>query len=84
MDSEQKTSTEPTKRLLRQTAMGRLFWDKRFLNYTWIGILISLLNVFLLWLFIDILDIPTVVSSVVVIGATFIIRYLLYIFAKML
>ena len=59
-----------------------LFLDRRFFNYTWIGLLISGMNVFLLWLFIDILHIPTVVASIIVIGATFIIRYILLIFAK--
>lgn len=57
---------------------------KQFAHYTWIGIFISLLNIFLLWLFIDVFQIPTVLSSIIVIGATFIIRYLLFIFFKMI
>lgn len=73
-----------TKHYIQNSSIRRLFWDKRFFNYTWIGIVISLLNIFLLWLFIDVFRIPTVVSSVIVIGATFIIRYILYISAKML
>ena len=63
---------------LRNTRMGRLFIDKKFLHYTWTSIFISVLNVFLLWLFIDMFEIPTIVSSVVIIGATFILRYLLF------
>ena len=62
----------------RQHKIGKLFWDKKFLHYTWIGIFISVLNIFLLWLLIDIFDIPTVISSTAVIGATFIIRYVLF------
>ncbi len=63
---------------IQATRMGRLFLDKKFLNYTWIGVFISILNIFLLWLFIDIFDIPTVISGIIVIGATFIIRYVLF------
>ena len=67
---------------LRATPVGRLFLDKKFFNYTWIAIFISLLNIFLLWLLIDIFDISTLISSTLVIGATFIIRYILFGFFK--
>ncbi|MBI5138661.1 MAG: GtrA family protein [Candidatus Vogelbacteria bacterium] len=63
---------------LQSSHMGKLFLDKKFFHYTWIGIFISVLNVFLLWLLIDILSISTVVSSILVIGLTFIIRYVLF------
>ena len=62
----------------KQNYFRRLFLDKKFAHYTWIGIFISLLNIFLLWLLIDIFDIPTVVSSVLVVGITFILRYILF------
>ncbi|OGZ73729.1 MAG: hypothetical protein A2832_00705 [Candidatus Zambryskibacteria bacterium RIFCSPHIGHO2_01_FULL_44_22b] len=62
----------------KNTKIGKLFLDKKFLHYTWIGIFISVLNIFLLWLFIDIFGIPTIISSTVIIGATFIIRYVLF------
>ena len=62
----------------KNTKIGKLFFDKKFLHYTWIGIFISVLNIFLLWLFIDIFGISTVISSTVIIGATFIIRYVLF------
>ena len=55
-----------------------LFFDKKFVHYTWISVFISLLNIFLLWLFIDKFGIPTIISSSTIIGATFIIRYFLY------
>ncbi len=54
------------------------FWEKSFLHYAWISALYSVLNIFLLWLFIDILKIHTVVSSAIVIGGTFILRYVLF------
>ena len=55
----------------------RLFFDKKFFHYTWIGILISILNVFFLWLFIDVFLWPTVFSSVLVVVGNFIFRYIL-------
>lgn len=63
---------------LRNTSICRLFLDKKFVHYTWIGVFISALNIFLLWLLIDELHIPTVLSSVLVIGGTFILRYILF------
>jgi len=69
---------------LRASKMGRLFLDKKFLHYTWTGALISLLNIFLLWLLIDVVNIPTVVASTLVIAGTFILRYVLFDFFKVL
>ena len=55
-----------------------LFFEKSFIHYAWTGVFISAINVALLWLLIDIAHIPTVVSSVLVIGGTFLLRYLLF------
>ena len=63
---------------LRNTRLGRLFAHKKFVHYTWIGIFISLLNIFLLWLLIDIFGIPTIISSSLVVVGTFILRYVLF------
>lgn len=63
---------------IRTTKIGRLFFDKKFVHYTWIGIFISLLNIFLLWLLIDIIGIPTVISSALVVVITFVLRYVLF------
>ncbi len=63
---------------LRNTKFGRLFFDKKFVRYTWIGIFISILNIFFLWLLIDIFGIPTIISSTSVIGVTFVLRYVLF------
>lgn len=60
------------------TRMGRLFLHKKFLHYTWIGVFISLLNIFLLWLLIDNFHIPTIISSTLVVVGTFILRYILF------
>lgn len=54
------------------------FWEKSFFHYFWTGGLFTVLNIFLVWLFIDILKIPTIVSSTIVIGGLFIIRYVVY------
>ncbi len=62
----------------RRNRIGRLFLDKKFMHYTWIGIFISLLNIFLLWLLIDIMGIPTVISSLLVVILTFVLRYVLF------
>lgn len=77
MELEKEESPKNLKRSLKNLKGVRLFWDKRFANYTWIGIFISVLNIFLLWLFIDILDIQTVIASTLIIGVTFVLRYVL-------
>lgn len=62
---------------LQHTRIWQLFLNKKFVHYTWIGIAISLLNIFLLWLLIDVFGIPTVVSSTLVVVGTFVLRYIL-------
>ena len=54
-----------------------LFFDKSFVHYAWTGGLISVLNVFLLWFFIDNLHMSTVTASVIVICGTFLLLYVL-------
>ena len=68
----------------RTNKIGRLFLDKKFVHYTWTSIFISVLNIALLYLFIDILGIPTLISSTIVIGSTFITRYFLFDYFKVL
>ncbi|MSU74065.1 hypothetical protein EXS56_02915 [Candidatus Kaiserbacteria bacterium] len=62
--------------------LQELFLDKKFFHYTWIGIVISVLNILLLWLFIDILGIPTVISSTIVVLGNFFLRYVLLVLFK--
>jgi len=64
--------------------MKKLFLDKKFVNYTCIGVFISVLNIVLLWLLIDIFGVPTIISSTLVIAGTFILRYVLFDFFKIL
>ena len=62
----------------------RLFWDKKFAHYTWIGVFVSIFSIFLLWLLIDIFGIPTIISGTIVTGFIFILRYILFRFFKIL
>jgi putative flippase GtrA len=54
------------------------FFEKSFFHYVWTGGFFTILNIFLVWLFIDVLGISTIVSSTVVIGGLFILRYIVY------
>ncbi|HEY4524547.1 MAG TPA: hypothetical protein VJL36_02205 [Candidatus Paceibacterota bacterium] len=54
------------------------FASRRFFNYFWISILISVINIIALWLLIDFLDVPTLLATTLVIGSTFIGRYILF------
>lgn len=63
---------------LKKTRIGQLFLDKKFFHYTWIGIFISVINVLLLWLLIDVAHLSTVLSSTIVVALTFVIRYVMF------
>lgn len=75
---------ERFKTRMHTSRFGRLFYDRKFFHYTWIAIVISLLNIFFLWLLIDIFDIPTLIASTLVVLATFITRYVLFDLFKIL
>ncbi len=49
-----------------------------FFKYAWVGGLFSVCNVVLLWLMIDILEIPTIISSTIVVGVLFVAKYFAY------
>ena len=51
---------------------------RNFIIYLIVGAGISGTNIFLLYLFIDIFGISTLVSSTVVVGGTFILRFFIY------
>jgi len=78
------TDAKPRPRVsrLQDTRLGTRFLNRRFFHYTWIGVLISLLNILLLWLLIDVFKISTVVSSTLVVFGNFILRYVLLDFFK--
>lgn len=84
MNTENETFVERWKTRIVQSSMGRLFLDKKFFRYTLIGIFISVLNIFLLWLLIDVMGIPTIISGTMVVGGTFILRYVLFSVFKIL
>lgn len=69
---------------LRAMPIVRHFADKSFFHYFWTGVIFTVLNIFLVWFFIDILHIPTLISSTIVIGGLFFSRYLVYRWLKVL
>lgn len=68
----------------KQIPIIGFFWDRSFIHYVWVGGLYSILNIFLLWLFIDVFRFPTVISSSIVIGGTFILRYIMFRWLKIM
>ena len=52
--------------------------SKNFYIYTGVGAFVSIVNILLLYLFIDILRIPTIISSSVVVIGSFFFRFFLY------
>lgn len=69
---------------LRTSKFGQLFISREFFHYFWTGGLFTVLNIFLVWLFIDVLHISTLLSSTIVIGGLFIGRFLVYRFLKVM
>lgn len=69
---------------IRTTKIGLLFLNKSFFHYFWTGGLFTLLNIFLVWLCIDVFNIPTIISSSAVIGGLFIARFVVYRWLKVL
>jgi len=49
-----------------------------FFKYTWVGAIFSVLNIVLLWIMIDMMHIPTLISSTVVVGGLFVAKYFAY------
>lgn len=53
-------------------------YKHNFFKYTWVGALFTVLNIFLLWLFIDVLNMATVVASTIIVGGLFVLKYVFY------
>ena len=70
-------SEEAQQKLKKMPVVG-FFMEKSFLHYVWTGGAWTILGIFLTWLFIDILKIPTILASTIVIGGTFILRYVAF------
>ena len=51
---------------------------RNFIVYLFVGVSITVTNIILLYLFIDILGISTILSSTVVVGGLFILKYFIY------
>lgn len=62
----------------KMSGLRRFFLNKKFFNYTWIGIVVSVINIFLLWLLIDVVEMSTILASILVVIGTFILRYILF------
>ncbi len=54
------------------------FMKRSFIHYFWTGIAFTTLNIVLLWFAIDILKISTIISSIVIITSTFLLRYAVF------
>ncbi len=62
----------------------KTFLTAKFYIYTYVGVLTTILTVILLWLTIDIMGIPTLLASSVIIFSTFILKYYLYVKFKLI
>ena len=51
---------------------------KKFLTYVWVGGVFSITNIMLLYLFIDIFRIPTIISSTIIVLSLFLAKYVVY------
>ncbi|OHA11991.1 MAG: hypothetical protein A3H69_05040 [Candidatus Sungbacteria bacterium RIFCSPLOWO2_02_FULL_47_9] len=57
--------------------MLKPFLSWSFFHYLWTGGVLALVQICLLWLFIDIFHISTIISSITIIGGLFIMRFLM-------
>lgn len=51
---------------------------RNFTIYTIVGAFISLINIFLVWLLIDIFHVPTLISTAAVVGLLFLVKFIIY------
>lgn len=70
--------SEDTLQKYKKIPVVGFFVEKSFIHYIWTGGAWTVLGIFLTWFFIDILKIPTILASTVVIGGTFILRYVAF------
>lgn len=69
---------------LKQVPVVGFFIDRSFFHYLWTGGVWTVLGIFFTWFFIDVLRIPTIIASSVVIGGTFILRYVAFRWLKIM
>jgi len=63
---------------MKEFIKNQLQKRKPFVIYSGVGIFIALLNIVLLWLFIDILLMPTIIASTIIVGGLFLFKFYLY------
>ena len=51
---------------------------KNFLIYTYVGLIVSLMNIFFVWLLIDVFHVNTLLSTSLVVGFLFLIKFAIY------
>jgi len=49
-----------------------------FSKFTFVGIIVSLMNIFFVWLLIDILEFKTIISTTIVVGVIFLLKFYSY------
>ena len=57
---------------------------KQFIKYALIQIISAILNIFFTWLFIEILLIPTIIATTLVVGGLFIGRFIMFKVSKLI
>ena len=63
---------------IKNLPVVRFFWDKSFLHYLWTGGLFTVLNIVLVSLAVDVFKFSAIISSSVIIGGLFLLRYIVY------
>lgn len=69
---------------LKNVPVVSFFIDRSFFHYLWSGGLFTVLSIFFVWFFIDVVHLPTIVGSSVSVGGIFILRYVLFRFLKIM
>jgi len=63
---------------MREFIKDQMKKRKKFIIYTYVGAVMALLNIILVWLFIDIFNIPTIIASGAVVGGLFLVKFMWY------
>lgn len=69
---------------LKKIPVVGFFAEKSFFHYLWSGGLFTVLSIFFIWFFIDIMHFPTIIGSSISVGGIFILRYILFRFLKIM
>lgn len=69
---------------LKKIPIIGFFMERTFFHYIWTGGFFTILSIFLIWFFIDILHFPTLMGSSISVGGIFILRYVIFRFLKIM